>query len=81
MPTEFVRVRDPKTKTESSLPRRRAQQLADRGDVEILDAVDAVDAFGQPLPSGAAEAKPKTRRAQSAAADTATGAESQEQTR
>lgn len=48
MPTEFVRVRD-KDKTESSLPVRRAKQLADRGDVEILDK-EAVNGFGEPLP-------------------------------
>ncbi|WP_416902758.1 hypothetical protein [Micromonospora echinospora] len=53
--TEFVRVRD-KDKTESSLPVRRAKQLADRGDVEILDREPAVDRFGQPLPAGSPQA-------------------------
>ncbi|MFI6819721.1 hypothetical protein ACIBJE_02065 [Micromonospora sp. NPDC050187] len=50
MPTEFVRVRD-KNKTESSLPVRRAKQLAGRGDVEILDGQPATNTFGQPLPA------------------------------
>ncbi|GLY21698.1 hypothetical protein [Micromonospora sp. NBRC 101691] len=56
MPTEFVRVRD-KDKTESSLPVRRARQLADRGDVEILDA-PAVNGFGEPLPPAVPDSTP-----------------------
>ncbi|MEU0081366.1 hypothetical protein ABZY58_25990 [Micromonospora tulbaghiae] len=55
MPTEFVRVRDPETKTESSLPRRRAEQLAGRGAVEILDGTAAVNGLGDPLPPSTAE--------------------------
>lgn len=68
MPTEFVRIRDKQTKTESSVSRRRAEQLAERGGVEILDKEPAVNAFGEPLPA-------------STAAGTTTGAKSKEQTR
>lgn len=67
MPTEFVRVRDKQTKTESSVPRRRANQLAERDAVEMLDGEPAVDAFGAPLPPATPETK--------------TGAKSKEQTR
>ncbi|MFC4146613.1 hypothetical protein ACFO0M_10130 [Micromonospora mangrovi] len=50
MPTEFVRVRDKTAKTESSLPKRRAEQLVERGDVEILTGQPAVNNLGEPLP-------------------------------
>lgn len=51
MPTEFVRIRDTKTNTELSVSRQRAEQLAGRGDVEILKDAKAVDGLGQPLPA------------------------------
>lgn len=67
MPTEFVRIRDKQTKTESSVSRRRAEQLAERGVVEILEGQPAANAFGEPLPASTPETKP--------------GAKSKEQTR
>jgi hypothetical protein len=49
VPTEFVRIRDTKTLTESSVSARRAEQLVERGGVEILTDVPAVDRLGRPL--------------------------------
>ncbi|MFI6228881.1 hypothetical protein ACIBCR_16380 [Micromonospora echinospora] len=57
MPTEFVRIRDKQTKTESSVPRRRAEQLAGRDAVEILDKEPAVNGFGEPLPASTPDTK------------------------
>jgi len=54
VPTEFVRIRDKNTSTESSVPRRRAEQLAGRGGVDILDK-KAVNALGEPLPAAPAQ--------------------------
>ena len=59
MPTKFVRVRDPKTGTETSVSQDRAKQLAARGGVEILADVPATDSLGRPLPATQAATKAK----------------------
>lgn len=47
---ELVRVRDKNTNTEFTVGRARAEQLAERGGVEIL-AAPATDALGRALPA------------------------------
>ena len=48
---DLVRIRDTKNNTEVTVGRRRAEQLADRGGVQILDT-DATDRLGRALPTG-----------------------------
>lgn len=60
---ELVRVRDKSTKAEYSVGRRRAEQLAARGGVEILDA-EATDRLGRALPAGETKTTTKTSKEQ-----------------
>lgn len=49
---DLVRIRDNSSKTEVTVGRRRAEQLAERSkDVEILDDAAATDRLGRPLPA------------------------------
>lgn len=48
---DLVRIRDKNTNTEATVGRRRAEQLAGRDGVEILDT-DAADRMGRALPPG-----------------------------
>ena len=50
---DLVRIRDNKSKTEYTVGRRRAEQLAERGGVDILDA-DGTDRLGRALDAGEA---------------------------
>lgn len=61
MPTEFVRIRDTKNHTEVSVSRARAEQLKERGGVEILDGVKAADSLGRPLPAAPAQTTAKSK--------------------
>lgn len=51
---ELVRIRDGKSKTEYTVGRRRAEQLAERGDVEIVQDGQATDRLGRALDAGEA---------------------------
>ncbi|MFG2165517.1 hypothetical protein [Micromonospora chersina] len=54
-----MRIRDNNSKTEYTVGRRRAEQLAERGGVDILDA-DGTDRLGRALDAGEATTKTKT---------------------
>ena len=57
---ELVRIRDGKSKTEYTVGRRRAEQLAERSkDVEILSDADGTDRLGRALDAGEATTKSK----------------------
>lgn len=48
---DLVRIRDKSTNTEYSVGVRRAKQLFERGDVEIVKDGDATDRLGRALPA------------------------------
>lgn len=70
MPTEFVRIRDTENKTEVSVSRPRAEQLAGRGGVEILDGVQAADRLGRPLPPSKVAEEPPSEAEEPPGTDT-----------
>ncbi|MGI5144793.1 hypothetical protein ACQEVC_45500 [Plantactinospora sp. CA-294935] len=56
-----MRIRETRTKAESTVSRRRADQLVQRGGVEILKDAKAVDNLGRPLPPTTPEMTAKSK--------------------
>lgn len=61
---DLVRIRDKSNNTEYSVGRRRAEQLAERGSVEIVKDGDAADRLGRALPPSETTSKTKTSKEQ-----------------
>ncbi|MEU5946313.1 hypothetical protein ABZ793_12215 [Micromonospora sp. NPDC047465] len=57
---DLVRIRDKNTGTEYSVGARRAEQLVERGGVEVVKDGDATDKLGRALPAAETTTKSKT---------------------
>lgn len=57
---DLVRIRDKSTNTEYSVGARRAEQLVERGGVEVVKDGDATDRLGRALPATETTTKSKT---------------------
>ncbi|MGW1057624.1 hypothetical protein [Micromonospora rubida] len=85
---DLVRIRDKNSNVEYTVGRRRAEQLVERGGVELVKDGDAADRLGRALPAtttapAASEPDPsgETNPAPSTSATTKSKSASKEQTR